>query len=465
MNKIFILIFLSILIAQNTFANHLEGGEIQLTQIAGLKYEVKLKSYRDKTQLFPGTSFSVNVLKQGATTEFNAVCTLVTTTELLTGFEQRDYYGIIDFPTPGTSVVSYRNCCRRSGILNFYDSGFTSYFIQTILKVDSSLTNSSSQMLFPPIILAQVNRKFQYNKLPFDADGDSLASALVNPFSNAGVPLSSYILPFSASGNPFSINSGTGEITWLPDSVGTFVASIQLKEFRNGIYMGEVRRDMIFIVSDSLNNNNTAVIDTSVFVYHGLDDFSKDALVGLPFYLTVTATDVDNDYLSLTMNGEPFATANNPAQVTSSNGNGVASTLMYWMPDTSQKRIKPYMVAVRTTEQNAPQALSKDFTFKLYVTGTLSDESIIIYKGIYPVYPNPAKDLIHIPFILESASNVNITLINMEGKIALKLLDQQMPAGNHNVVSSIKALAQGVYMLNYRSGDHNPVTQRIIITE
>ena len=45
-----------------------------------------------------------------------------------------------------------------------------------------------------------------------------------------------------------SINAYTGEISWTASAIGNYVYTVICEEYRNGIKLGEIRRDMQFIV-------------------------------------------------------------------------------------------------------------------------------------------------------------------------------------------------------------------------
>ncbi|MBK9319365.1 MAG: hypothetical protein IPM91_11400 [Bacteroidetes bacterium] len=112
----------------------------------------------------------------------------------------------------------------------------------------------------PPIVLAQDSVPFYYNPLPFDADGDSIAWSLDVPLSGNGVPVAGYTLPPSDSLVPFNMDPITGEITFLPNTLCNFQVSVRVKEYRNGVQIGEITRDMQIIVVPSPNTPATVMI-------------------------------------------------------------------------------------------------------------------------------------------------------------------------------------------------------------
>lgn len=95
-----------------------------------------------------------------------------------------------------------------------------------------------------------------------DADGDSLVYSFVEPLGNtasSGTTAGSGAYPFYstvpwATGyslaniyngfNPMTINSQTGEIYAFPSNLGTYAFVVRIEDYRNGVKMGEVRRDV-----------------------------------------------------------------------------------------------------------------------------------------------------------------------------------------------------------------------------
>ena len=53
---------------------------------------------------------------------------------------------------------------------------------------------------------------------------------------------------YSNTSNPFALDSVTGELSWNAKMQGNFVAAFLIEEYRNGVKIGEMRRDMQYIV-------------------------------------------------------------------------------------------------------------------------------------------------------------------------------------------------------------------------
>jgi hypothetical protein len=65
-------------------------------------------------------------------------------------------------------------------------------------------------------------------------------------------------------------------------------------------------------------------------------------------------------------------------------------------------------------------------------------------------------------FNLPSASWVNITLNDLQGRLQRTLLDENLSAGNHSIQIPKKNLSAGVYLLQMKQGTES-VIKRLII--
>ena len=201
----------------------------------------------------------------------------VSTMTSVYGVEIYHFTDSITFPGNGNYIVKWNNCCRNEAIINMTQPGSEDMTLLAYVNVNNLSPNSSPTFLAPPVIYLPTNNIWQYNPLPYDLDGDSLVWNLTVPLaasSNPPIPdsvmgyefLSDTIL-YSNSSAPFSVNSLTGEITWDPKMVGNFVASLTIQEYRNGMLIGAMNRDMQFVVvSDS--SNFTPQISNTVSYTH-----------------------------------------------------------------------------------------------------------------------------------------------------------------------------------------------------
>ena len=180
-------------------------------------------------------------------------------------------------------VATYQRCCRGRGISNISAElvGAT-YFIEVSPTSQVSCNNSPKFKDFPPSVIC-VNEPLEFDHGAIDTEGDSLIYEFCAPLVGGGVrgaqqgdtdndalrcdgvtpdpsvctptfsPLT-YRPDFSARkpilGNPnVSIDRFTGLITGTPNVLGAYVVGICVSEYRDGVKIGEIRRDFQFNIT------------------------------------------------------------------------------------------------------------------------------------------------------------------------------------------------------------------------
>lgn len=186
---------------------------------------------------------------------------------------------------PAGYYVVWERCCRNYNITNIYsenpnNGGVYSRIAGQIfyLEFPPVIQNgvpfiNSSPQLFPPLRdYACPNRKYFVDFKGTDPDGDSLVYSLVTPINSVerinALPAGNIPNPgpydsvlwkpgFSFNdmmhGTPDLKISDDGLLTVTPSplSRGLFVFAVRCEEFRNGVKIGEVRRDFQMLVQDA----------------------------------------------------------------------------------------------------------------------------------------------------------------------------------------------------------------------
>ena len=181
------------------------------------------------------------------------------------------YTVVHTYPGPGVYTVGITVPNRNADTKNLpppATSDQIRFFVSTTILINAGLlTNSTPVMLNPPLDSGRVGQKFCHNPAAFDADGDSLAyrlsvpktSQLDNGCVGRDIPVYQDPTRFSTAsesgGAPtFSINPRTGELCWdAPGELGQYNFAFIIEEWRNGVLIGEITRDMQIIVVDSRN--------------------------------------------------------------------------------------------------------------------------------------------------------------------------------------------------------------------
>ena len=281
------------------------------------------------------------------------------------------YTVIHTYPGPGAYTIGVQIPNRNQGTLNLpppNQSQNITFYVSTTILINAALqVNSTPVMLNPPLDSARVGQKFCHNPAAFDADGDSLAYRLSKPAE--GIPNScrsrfipAYLDPASnfsttredgTTPPTFSIDAKTGLLCWdAPNQVGQFNFAFIVEEWRNGILIGEITRDMQIVVVDE-TNRRPLIAGADLCVEAG-------TLISQ----LITATDPDNQRVIITAYGGPFNTDSDgklfsppiilPQYAKLTNA-GVpqaqpATATFTWQTNCNQARTEPYDITLKVTD-------------------------------------------------------------------------------------------------------------------
>jgi gliding motility-associated-like protein len=175
-------------------------------------------------------------------------------------------------PNPNGYMIVYERCCRNASISNIQTPGNVgvTYFARIPGFTNGQCPNSSAVFVnLPPQIIC-ANNPLVYDFSAVDPDGDSLSYRLcaarpggstsdAKPFGpNMTMPVApsvNYMPPASAtvpmSGvPPLQINAVTGLMTGTPNAIGRYVVTICVTEWKNGVAVNTVSRDIQFVVTN-----------------------------------------------------------------------------------------------------------------------------------------------------------------------------------------------------------------------
>ena len=401
-----LLLILLLLVPLRNFATHLLGGEITYKHISYNSstntntYKIQLNMYRDcQYGLAPlddsiSIGFYENVTGKKSRT---AVLTLgVPDSSNVDPFAGKNYsscktlpkacmqwgkyIGNIDLPQSKYGyLILYQRCCRKNGIINVLDTQGQSY--TNVIPPDITYINSSPYFTDPPAPFLGVNDTASYFNNAIDPDGDSLVYSLARPYlggtTSAPVvyPLGSYNSPgliqyqpgysFSA---PFgskgyaSIDPVTGLTTVYATKTGNYAIAIDVKEYRNGVYLGTTRRDVMLYITSVLSS--VKIKGDKVGWYTTADSFSVMAGKTLSFSLQFSG----GDTLSFSANGEPLDTTRNSyGTFTIKSFPKQVNPTFTWQTKCSDLRTQPYIIKYVVTNKWCPPSIPLKGTKRIYV--------------------------------------------------------------------------------------------------
>lgn len=168
-------------------------------------------------------------------------------------------------PSPDGYIVSKQRCCRIVGISNL-QAPSTTFGATWTIRIPGSNDgptapiNASPKFIFNDTAVVCGGSQFSIDFKAIDADGDSLAYSFVdaydggdqtnpNPNTASSPPYSTvvYSSPYTGTqplGAAASIDPLTGVISGVAPPNGEYVICVLVREFRNGVYLGESRKEL-----------------------------------------------------------------------------------------------------------------------------------------------------------------------------------------------------------------------------
>lgn len=272
--KLFFITLLFFSLGQTAKATHAVGADLTYTCIGNNTYEVSLRFYRDcggsaapsnPTIAIVGSSGCAAVtsslsLSLVSSQEVSQVCAGTQTScagGTVQGTQEYIYTGQIQLPTGCDSyTISFTLAARNAAITNLNVSGADIY-VESIINTALAPCNNSPQFSNLPVLYSCQGQISQFNHGFFDQDGDSLTFALINPKTTNGVDIAfasglSATTPLQLqTGTTFQFNSSNGQMTFTPlANIGQVaVISVRIDEYRNGLKIGSMIRDLQMIIS------------------------------------------------------------------------------------------------------------------------------------------------------------------------------------------------------------------------
>ncbi len=358
--KRILVVLVSLLFSLVANATHNRAGEITYRHISGNTYEFTVYTYTKTSAPADRPWLPITWGDGSAADSLERV--------QINSFPERDsqenvYIKQHTFPGSGEYDICITDPNRNGGILNI-DNGnslFVVFAIQTRLRISAAVAaNNSVRFTNLPLQDACKFQPWVYNPGAVDTDGDSLSFKLVPSMGSGCVPfeLGFYVYPDEVSAigvspdptNNISIDPLTGTIIWdSPQRNGEYNIAFVVEEWRNGIRLGQVMRDMQIVVDDCANlpPEIGQIPDTCV-----------EAGQNLTF--EITATDPEGSNLEIAAFGLPFEVENEAILIQEGMMPPVQAEF-FWDTECQNVRLQPYQVTFQVTD-NGPGVPLVDIT-------------------------------------------------------------------------------------------------------
>lgn len=479
------LLLCTLLCALVGHATHLMGGDITVYRdSATQKYFVKVVHYRDTvgvpaatqltcklTQWLPASNYWGNQIMFNIDLDPSASGTALPSFPY--GVEVYTYRDSLPTITllPGSKyLLTVEHCCRNGAIVNLTDPLSESMVLYSNFQLPLAGSNTSPQFLAMPIVYLPVNTAWTYNPLPYDVDGDSITWAIDTPVNmlNPGPGpnglqydyVDGYNAPYAAASGPFNINATTGQVSWTPNMQGNFVASFAITEWKAGVAVGKVIRDMQYVVVDSLAPTPQFSFVTST--PYQWDAAGQYAYVyytpGQPLQFKIKGGDNGSVQMMMECISSLFMRTPAPTFGTASTGTGnqIEGTLN-WTPTTTETGNKTVVFRLKNG------VFTKDFTLLLKKNpAPASVASAAASVEDFRVFPNPTGHEINVSLYNEKAQNISIQMADLTGKIVATIFRGTLQKGQWSMTESLRC-APGFYLVQVRGEDGLLKTEKVIV--
>ena len=279
----------SMLLPAELLATHIVGGELNYSHIEGQEYEIDLRLFVDcyngvisfDQEISIGIFYGISGdLFQDIRIDFDSLTidTLPPPTSsadclIFPGnicTSTGAYKATVQLPPSQEGyILAFQRCCRNETIGNIYNPDLTGITLEAYISPLATIEKNSNPKFInwpSPFICAESSINFPHDA--YDEDGDSLVYKLCTPLNT---PDSAFIFlppnpppyeevewinpPYSIDnmlnafpGTALNIDSQTGLLDGIPNTVGQFVVGVCVEEYRNGILMGFTRRDFQYNV-------------------------------------------------------------------------------------------------------------------------------------------------------------------------------------------------------------------------
>ena len=392
-------------------ATHMMGSDLTWTCIGKDSFLVKLVIYRDcngvQLSAAPatfkcsstGATITSVTMSPGAGTDITPVCNSSCTRcqSLSCSFP----YGIQRFIMTQLVVLSSAgSCCnieiywqqsaRNSNITT--GAANMNFYIEAKMNRCQNPCDNSPSFTNAPIAILCVNQDFTFNHGVQDIDvnsqgglADSLTYEWTPPLRAANSPCTYvgqysydkaiYFWGFPNANLPFPrgihLDQQTGDIQFRPMKAEVTVMAIKVNEYRNGVKIAEIRRDMQIIVINCVANNPPNVTTPG-------NIRSKSVCAGDPVTFNFTTSDPNtNDTVTISWNQ-----AIPGALWTSTNGAAKYPTAtLTWTPTDAHVSSLPYTFTVTAKDNACPVRASFTQAYQITVKPKPRAKIIVVDSG------------------------------------------------------------------------------------
>lgn len=438
MKKICGLIFVLSIFANYARATHNRAGEITYRQISAYNFEFTITTF----------TYSLSIVEQGGgRTELNinwgdnttSVAPRISRIELPGNYLHNQYVIKHTFPGPGVYEIVMQDPNRNLGVLNIPNSVNVVFSVKTTMVINPQLgSNNTPVLLNNPIDKAALGMKFIHNPAAFDFDGDSLSYKLTRCLRDQGKPIENYSFPRMDPANAnhpkdtIYVDPISGDMVWRsPRDTGIFNFAVNIEEWRKGVKIGNIVRDMQVEVHKS---TNTPPVNPTLK--------NLCVIAGTKIQFDITATD-NEDSVIMSSSGGPYVVDQNKAEfIRKQAGLHNTTSTFSWQTDYTHVRKQQYSIIVKSEDNNSILKLVDISNFSIHVVAP-SPENLNVLPG------NNSNSLIWSKSVCPNSVGYQIYRSTTPLKISIDTCTGGIPSGSgYRLVGSTSSLNDTAYIDN-----------------
>jgi hypothetical protein len=469
------IIFLS-LKSERSMATHAVGAEITYQCLGGNNYRFFFTLYRDCSGITVNPQYTLGgtsscggnvsiIVNLDSTYEVAHTCSTVITTctnsvSTYMGVQANYYHGDITLPSVcnfWTFGLSPAICNRNLAINNLDTSnGFACLYVEATLNNAAVQCNNSPSFSNTPLQFLCANQVQYYAQASYDVDGDSLTYQMITPHSD---PLTDVqYIPGLTATQPVNyidstmFNPQTGDIRFNADGAQITVIAILINEFRNGVLIGSVERDIELIFENCLNNipAATGMNGTISYSTHVCADSS------LSFYIRTTDVDLaDQTFLSWD--------GGIPGAIFIPSGTFRDTGYFGWQPGMQDIGAQSHNFYVTVTDDACPVFGTSIYTYSIFVdscfsTGIHNGGNLVV--SFSANYSSNNHDIDFRYYLIDPADGF-ISLYDLTGRKIRQMLLPKMASSTGKL--HVEGITPGLYILNLKTEGGDSKSVKLVI--
>jgi len=249
-----------------------------------------------------------------------------------------------------------------------------------------------------------------------------------------------------------SIDTATGHVSFNAAGPQVTVMAIQVNEYRNGVLIGSVERDIELIFENCVNNLPTATgIDGTVS--HIARVCAND-----PLSFFINSNDQDSAQLT-----QLSWDAGIPGATFYTSGTYRDTGYFYWLPDTQYISSLPYTFTLTVIDDACPNFGTNTYLYVVYVDSCNTTSAPVVANFVrdFSATYLQVNQSIRFRYILYTSDEAEVSLYDAVGRKVENTSIEKSTGVEREM--TVNGLTNGVYLLTLKTGKGESKTVKVII--